>query len=313
MICYRLNKGRDLALSTHWSLRAGAIPFMLSVRGSCTIQTMPQAHIYQIFYSDVTRQEIDPGFIPLDNRANERPDWREYWPIRKFLLNEELDETTCYGFFSPKFKEKTNLGAEQVKHFIHAGNADVDVFIFSPFFDLSAFFLSIFEQGNSFHPGFTDLLKEFLAATNQDIDVSALLTDSSNTVYCNYFVAKPKFWRAWLAQCEMIFRIAEERATPLSEKLNADIGHEGALAPMKVFLLERIVSLILATQPHWNTCAANPFQISQSATHLSNFPMEAVISDALKIALKSQGYSNYRDAFFHLRKMITQSLRQPKS
>ena len=44
------------------------------------------ARIHQIYYSEQTRAELDPGFLPLDNSANERPDWREYWPIRRFLL-----------------------------------------------------------------------------------------------------------------------------------------------------------------------------------------------------------------------------------
>ena len=39
-------------------------------------------YAYQIYYSEQTRDALDPGFLPLDNLANPRPDWREYWPIR---------------------------------------------------------------------------------------------------------------------------------------------------------------------------------------------------------------------------------------
>ena len=55
-------------------------------------------HIYQILNYYTSRQELDPGFDVLDNSANERPDWFEYWPIRKFLLNEPLNEEAFYGF-----------------------------------------------------------------------------------------------------------------------------------------------------------------------------------------------------------------------
>lgn len=31
--------------------------------------------VYQIYYDDISRQQLDPGFIPLDNMTNSRPDW----------------------------------------------------------------------------------------------------------------------------------------------------------------------------------------------------------------------------------------------
>ena len=51
---------------------------------------MPKIHIHQIYYSPETRAQLDAGFTPLDNLANERPDWREYWPIRNHLLRNAL-------------------------------------------------------------------------------------------------------------------------------------------------------------------------------------------------------------------------------
>ena len=41
--------------------------------------------IYQIYYSKETRSKLDPGFIPLDNTENQRPDWREFWCIKSFF------------------------------------------------------------------------------------------------------------------------------------------------------------------------------------------------------------------------------------
>src|SRR6266567_2286503 len=120
---------------------------------------MTQAHIFQIFYSEDTRKMLDPGYIPLDNLSNERPDWREYWPIRRFLKNTELHENEYYGFLSPRFKEKTGLSSQQVKEFIEA---DYDVISFSPFFDQGSFFLNLFEQGDVAHRGLGSLTQQFL-------------------------------------------------------------------------------------------------------------------------------------------------------
>src|ERR1700738_4340481 len=88
---------------------------------------MQAVHIYQILNHYTSRQELDPGFKVLDNSANERPDWFEYWPIRRFLLNEALAENAFYGFLSPKFKLKSSLSSDVVREFILAGDAAADI------------------------------------------------------------------------------------------------------------------------------------------------------------------------------------------
>ena len=56
-------------------------------------------NLYQIAYDSKTLKQVqDSGFLLLDNQANERPDWYEYWPIRQFLLAETLEEDAFYGF-----------------------------------------------------------------------------------------------------------------------------------------------------------------------------------------------------------------------
>jgi hypothetical protein len=52
---------------------------------------MSNAQIFQIFYDAQTKKSLDPDFLPLDNLENSRPDWREYWPMRNYLLNNALD------------------------------------------------------------------------------------------------------------------------------------------------------------------------------------------------------------------------------
>src|ERR1017187_214306 len=93
---------------------------------------MHPLHIYQILNYYTSRQDLDPGFDVLDNSANERPDCFEYWPIRKFLLNEPLNEDAFYGFLSPKFRHKTNLSGALVRDFIERSAGTTDVFLFSP-------------------------------------------------------------------------------------------------------------------------------------------------------------------------------------
>src|SRR6266436_9696932 len=103
--------------------------------------------IYQILNHYTKPEDLDPGFLVLDNSSNERPDWYEYWPIRKFLLNEPLDEESFYGFFSPRFKHKTNLSAVAVHDFISRQSAATDVILLSPSIHLTAYHLNVFKYG----------------------------------------------------------------------------------------------------------------------------------------------------------------------
>ena len=104
---------------------------------------MPQqAFIRQIFYDERTRAQLDPGFVPLDNTANPRPDWSEYWPIRQFFVAHTFVRDAGYGFLSPKFGVKSGLTAADVHRFI--AEEEADVFLFSPWLDQSATVLKVF-------------------------------------------------------------------------------------------------------------------------------------------------------------------------
>ncbi|MFN6100827.1 MAG: hypothetical protein ACK423_03660, partial [Burkholderiales bacterium] len=143
----------------------------------------------QICYSAQTLSELPPGMLALDYQDNARPDWREYWPIRQFLLNNVLADNTLYGFFSPKFGYKTGLGSADVQAFIHKDSGRHDAYFFSPFWDLSSFFINIFEQGDFFHPGLTQASQKFVDSIGLSTPVKFQVTHSQNTVFCNYIVA----------------------------------------------------------------------------------------------------------------------------
>ena len=106
--------------------------------------------IYQICYSKDTFENIPDGFLCLDHLKNERPDWRELWPIRDFLKTNELSDGVLYGFLSPKFSQKTLLNHQGVQDFLLANYAGEDLVSFSPFWDLMAIFKNVFEQGDFF-------------------------------------------------------------------------------------------------------------------------------------------------------------------
>ena len=216
----------------------------------------------------------------LDNSSNERPDWFEYWPMRKYLLGETLDESAFYGFLSPKFRHKTNLTAGQVQQFIGRSAASTDIFLFSPSIHNSAFFLNVFEHGESEHPGLMEVARQLLERIDPTVRLADLISDSRNTVHSNYFVAKPRFWRAWLEINERMFEIAESADDPLGALLRAPTSYRGAKnVPMKIFVMERVATWLLLRDRSFAACArdpAAPARVQEGPPHLAIFESSAV-------------------------------------
>lgn len=253
------------------------------------------ARIFQIFYDAASRAALDPDFEPLDNSGSARADWYEYWPIRRFLRENRLEPGTLYGFFSPLFRSKTALEGRQVKAFV-AQAAEADVVTFSPHPCHGAVFYNVFEHGNNCFPGFLEVATRFVADAAPGLRLEDVVNDSRNTVYSNYFVARPVFWEAWNAVCERLFAHAEDPASPLHEPLNREVRYakddgEAKPAQMKIFVLERVASLLLATR-RFAVRNYPAFAMPLSAPFVGHLP-ELVALDALKIA-----YAQTRDANF---------------
>ena len=266
-------------------------------------------HVFQILNHYTAREDLDPGFEVLDNSGNERSDWYEYWPIRRFLLNRTLDETGFYGFLSPKFKQKTNLTAAMVRDFIRATPLATDVVLFSPSIHNAAYYLSVFEHGEAEHPGLIGVTSRLLQRMRRPAAVGELISDSRNTVHSNYFIAKPRFWRAWLAVTETMFEIAENPDDPLGHELRSPTTYRGRReVQMKIFVMERIATWILLSNPNFRAVVRDPFA---ARTRFYKLPV-AVVCDALKIAYVTEGRGQYKDLFLmvrNLRKLVNLQIR----
>ncbi len=255
-------------------------------------------HLFQIQNHYTPREDLDPGFEVLDNSANERPDWFEYWPIRNFLVSQPLDEDAFYGFLSPKFKHKTNLSAAQVRQFIAAAPVATDVVLFSPSIHNSAYFQSVFEHGEEEHPGLAGVAVRLFDRLGLRLDLDNFISDSRNTVHSNYFIAKPKFWRAWLGITERLYAIAEAPDDPLGAELRTLTSYRGSNSvPMKIFVMERIATWLLVTNPGFVAQVRDPFA---ARARFYKLPV-AIVCDALKIAYQTERRSQYKDVFLMVR------------
>lgn len=263
-----------------------------------------KAFVYQVYYSDETERMVDDGFIPLDNLANERPDWREYWPMRNVLLNTELQSEGYYGVFSPRFHEKTGLTSADVYRLIDEAPPDSDVIHFSPFTEMLALHTSAFEQGDIAHAGLSQLTDLFLTTIGRSRLTSSIISHSHNTVFCNFFVAKPAFWQAWFNINERLFAIAERDDTPLARQLRSDTKYRSSGVPMKIFVMERIASYLLGSEPRWKVCFACPFEMPgrDPSWEMVNDYLAAL--DALKIAYVDTGCESNLRVYLDMRQFV---------
>lgn len=268
---------------------------------------MNDLNIYQIYYDEATRARVDPLFIPLDNTENDRPDWREYWPIRNYMVANVLDDDAYYGFLSPKFQAKTGLTGADVVGFIGDGGADV--YVFSQFVERSALFLNVFEQGESGHPGLLDVMQQFVDQIGLVVDLRMLVGDNSNAVFSNYFVAKGRFWKRWLAVAERLFVLCEAGEEPLAARLNALTTYAGQPDPvhMKVFIMERIASFVIMYNG-FSTAAYNSFEMSRSSPPELWIEYEMRIANALKMAFLQSGDHGYVVAYDRYRNTVIGTL-----
>jgi hypothetical protein len=252
----------------------------------------PDIYIYQIDYGD-PKGSVE-GFPLLDNSANERSDWFEYWPIRRFLLTESLAEDAYYGFVSPKFAQKTNLSPALVCDFISMDRSGADVFLFSPSIHRWAYFWNVFQHGDACHPGLLPIAAQFFKRIGKPTNLRELVTHSGNEVSSNYIVAKPCFWRAWLVITERLFQIAESPIDPLGAALRQRTSYgKRRDVQMKVFILERIATWMLAYNSQFTVRARHPFA-ARSRTY--KLPV-AIICDALKLAYAAHHNRGYREVF----------------
>lgn len=268
-----------------------------------------RVEIRQIYYSEETRAQLDPGFIPLDN-CGQRPDWREYWPMRSYLQQHTLDENTLYGFFSPKFGKKTTLNSAAVNQFIATVPRDVDVIGFSPFFDQGAAHLNTFEQAATNHANSWPVFEQAVAFVAPGIDPHNAVMDARHSIFCNYFVATPGFWRRWLAVNEVLFAVAEAGSSSLAQLLNGSIPYANGFVPAKVFMQERVVSLLLLGERHWRVRHFDPLRLPMSGSIVSSYPADLLVLDALKTAAIEHGSHNYLKMFQQVRSTLLETARR---
>lgn len=130
----------------------------------------------------------------------------------------------------------------------------------------------------------------------------ALITHSRTSVFSNYFLAKPWFWKVWFGVFQRLFEITEGPPSPLESRLNAEVVYrrDRHNVHMKIFVMERVASLLLATTPGLGIRNFPPFEMPVGPDF--RYKMREIVSlDALKVAFMATGDGYYLDLFRILR------------
>lgn len=136
------------------------------------------------------------------------------------------------------------------------------------------------------------------------IDLSATVTHSNNTVFCNYFFAKASFWKEWLKLANLLFLSAEREDSELFNVMNAHTTYGTNNLPMKIFIQERLATTCLLLNSELISLNYDVFKLNASTTPFNQFLEESVLSDSLKFSYIRSGHPVYLNNFSLIRNRI---------
>jgi hypothetical protein len=95
--------------------------------------------------------------------------------------------------------------------------------------------------------------------------------------------------------------LAEAGSGELGRQLAAPVKYGEYQVPAKVFMMERIATLMLATNPAWRAAVHDPLACPLDKLY-APFRLELLCLDALKIASSQRGAPEYREAYRFIRR-----------
>jgi hypothetical protein len=205
------------------------------------IKKINEVQIRKIFYDEASFKLIKPPYIPLDNSEGDST-WFEFLPILNFVQENRLSESGFYGFFSPRFEEKTGFSPEFTHRTVQE-NFDKDAVLFSPGWDQLCFYQNPWEQGEQHHPGIVKATQEFLDYAKISIDIRTVVSTRSTAVFSNCIVAKATYWKKWARLASKFHQYCSDMSNGL-DRVNTN--HRGDAMPLRIFIQERLPSLVLA-------------------------------------------------------------------
>jgi hypothetical protein len=196
--------------------------------------------LFGIFYDKKSRAAITSDFIPLDNSEGPKYLYESY-PMLVQLERALPEKDAWYGFFSPKFFEKTRITPNDIYGEVERASNDVSVFLFSSHWKQVAQWQNIWLQGDAFHPGLLQLTQKVIELAGYKIDITKTYSTLNDGVFSNYLIAKNEFWLEWRRLVSIYYNLIQ-----VDKKfLKQSAPYKGEEIPIHTFVIERLASLII--------------------------------------------------------------------
>lgn len=203
--------------------------------------------IHQVFYKDEQKPFLDAAFSPLDNGAH-NDETLEFGVFKRLYGDGSFEGADYFGALSWRFTEKTGLTGRALMEVVRS-NADVDLFYMNPFPHNEALHQSLWLHGGERHPGFLEICTAFFEAAGVEPTDIYRFSHSSEFSVCNYYVARPAFWKAYIPFVERCLEEADAgMPTALRMRMHSSEGdwkgiHKGAT--YVPFIIERLLPVFL--------------------------------------------------------------------
>ena len=206
--------------------------------------------LFQIYYRPEQRAALDPAFEPYNNQGDNSP-LLEYNVFRKLTQSVQVQGTELWGALSWKFREKTGLSGTDLRAII-AANPGHDVYYCNPHPEFEALYHNLWLQGETSHPNFLVLCREFFEVTDIPLDNIHTFVASNLFASANYFVASSRFWAAYIQFVDAVIAKAEAGLSKTAKAMiyssAADRKNMHAGASYLPFIVERLFTVFLASR-----------------------------------------------------------------
>jgi hypothetical protein len=203
--------------------------------------------LYQSHLGDEELKLLSPSVIPWNIGNNTQNNTREY-ELFKAIATENSSQP--WGLISKKFSHKALLSAEAFYQFADEKlNDGFDCAFVNPMIGNEALYLSVWQQGVLCGHAGLDKIMTFLDRTLGLPLYSAM--DRNTFAFCNYFVAKPAFWRDYFSFVDNALKHLDQEASNGTEvgKIYSGSGsyHRDSNITMRPFVVERLFSTFIQT------------------------------------------------------------------
>lgn len=210
--------------------------------------------LFQSYVTDEQKSYISNLATPVDASNNTDNDSREYELFKRIQTEHPELKDQPWGMVSWKFPSKTRV---TTKEFLEFAESELSkgaqcVFI-NPMLGHEAIYLNVWEQGEDCgHRGMRKIA-EFLQSKMGNVFDFHRVMGKDTFAFCNYFIATPRFWKAYFEFVDKAISYLRSEALKGSEvgEIYAGSAHylKDPTVLMRPFVIERLFSsFILGTQ-----------------------------------------------------------------